>query len=74
MPDPKIKKFKKVLQMDPNDETLWFGLGRDEACRGGLFFDVIVTETPTRPFLEGRGLPETCGSIHEYDVHPERAP
>ena len=27
MPDPKIDKFKKVLQMDPNDETLWFGLG-----------------------------------------------
>ena len=51
MPDPKIKKFKKILQMDPNDETLWFGLGRDEACRGGLFFDVIVTETPTRPLL-----------------------
>ncbi len=28
MPDPKIEKFKKVLQMDPNDETLWFGLGK----------------------------------------------
>ncbi len=28
MPDPKIDKFKKVLQMDPNDETLWFGLGK----------------------------------------------
>ena len=25
MADPKIDKFKKVLQMDPNDETLWFG-------------------------------------------------
>ncbi len=32
MPDPKIEKFKKVLQMDPNDETLWFGLGK--ACMG----------------------------------------
>jgi len=28
MADPKIEKFKKVLQMDPNDETLWFGLGK----------------------------------------------
>ena len=28
MADPKIDKFKKVLQMDPNDETLWFGLGK----------------------------------------------
>jgi len=28
VPDPKIEKFKKVLQMDPNDETLWFGLGK----------------------------------------------
>ncbi len=28
MPDPKIEKFKKVLKMDPNDETLWFGLGK----------------------------------------------
>ena len=28
MPDPKIEKFKKILQMDPNDETLWFGLGK----------------------------------------------
>ena len=28
MPNPKIDKFKKVLQLDPNDETLWFGLGK----------------------------------------------
>ena len=28
MPDPKIEKFRKVLKMDPNDETLWFGLGK----------------------------------------------
>ncbi len=28
MPDPKIEKFKKVLHVDPNDETLWFGLGK----------------------------------------------
>lgn len=28
MADPKIEKFKKVLQIDPNDETLWFGLGK----------------------------------------------
>ena len=28
MPDPKIEKFKKVLKMDPADETLWFGLGK----------------------------------------------
>ncbi len=28
MADPKIEKFKKVLQMDPHDETLWFGLGK----------------------------------------------
>ena len=28
MPDPKIEKFIKVLKMDPNDETLWFGLGK----------------------------------------------
>lgn len=28
MPDPKIERFKKVIQMDPNDETLWFGLGK----------------------------------------------
>lgn len=28
MADPKIDKFRKVLQIDPNDETLWFGLGK----------------------------------------------
>ena len=28
MANPKIEQFKKVLQMDPNDETLWFGLGK----------------------------------------------
>lgn len=28
MPDPKIEQFKKVLKMDPKDETLWFGLGK----------------------------------------------
>ena len=28
MPNPKIDKFKKVLQLDPNDETLWFALGK----------------------------------------------
>ena len=28
MPDPKIEKFKKVLDRDPNDDTLWFGLGK----------------------------------------------
>ncbi|GJL53577.1 MAG: hypothetical protein NPIRA02_07090 [Nitrospirales bacterium] len=28
MPNPKIEQFKKVLQMDPKDETLWFGLGK----------------------------------------------
>ena len=28
MTNPKIEQFKKVLQMDPNDETLWFGLGK----------------------------------------------
>ena len=28
MPDPKIEQFKKVLKLDPNDETLWFGLGK----------------------------------------------
>ncbi|RMH33488.1 MAG: hypothetical protein D6690_11975 [Nitrospirae bacterium] len=27
MSNPKIEQFKKVLQLDPNDETLWFGLG-----------------------------------------------
>ena len=28
MPNPKIEQFKTVLKMDPNDETLWFGLGK----------------------------------------------
>lgn len=28
MANPKIEQFKKVLQMDPQDETLWFGLGK----------------------------------------------
>ena len=28
MPNPKIEQFKKVLKMDPQDETLWFGLGK----------------------------------------------
>ena len=28
MADPKIDKFKKVLKMDPNAETLWFGFGK----------------------------------------------
>ena len=28
MPNPKIEQFKKVLTMDPKDETLWFGLGK----------------------------------------------
>ena len=28
MPTPKIEQFKKVLKVDPNDETLWFGLGK----------------------------------------------
>ena len=28
MANPKIEQFKKVLQMDPKDETLWFGLGK----------------------------------------------
>lgn len=28
MPDPKIDQFKKILKIDPNDETLWFGLGK----------------------------------------------
>ncbi|MDH5564990.1 MAG: tetratricopeptide repeat protein [Nitrospirota bacterium] len=28
MPNPKIEQFKKILQMDPKDETLWFGLGK----------------------------------------------
>ena len=28
MPNPKIAQFQKVLKMDPQDETLWFGLGK----------------------------------------------
>ena len=28
MANPKIEQFKKVLQMDPKDETMWFGLGK----------------------------------------------
>lgn len=28
MPNPKIEQFQKVLQLDPHDETLWFGLGK----------------------------------------------
>jgi len=28
MPNPKIEQFKKVLKMDPKDETLWVGLGK----------------------------------------------
>ena len=28
MPDPKIEQFKKILKIDPKDETLWFGLGK----------------------------------------------
>jgi tetratricopeptide (TPR) repeat protein len=28
MSNPKIEQFKKVLQLDPKDETLWFGLGK----------------------------------------------
>ena len=28
MPNPKIEQFKKILQLDPKDETLWFGLGK----------------------------------------------
>jgi len=28
MANPKIEQFKKVLQLDPNDDTLWFGLGK----------------------------------------------
>jgi len=28
MANPKIDQFKKILQLDPNDETLWFGLGK----------------------------------------------
>ena len=28
MANPKIEQFKKVLAIDPNDEVMWFGLGR----------------------------------------------
>jgi predicted Zn-dependent protease len=28
MANPKIEQFKKILQIDPKDETLWFGLGK----------------------------------------------
>ena len=28
MANPKIEQFKKVLKMDPQDETMWFGLGK----------------------------------------------
>lgn len=28
MANPKIEQFKNILQLDPNDETLWFGLGK----------------------------------------------
>lgn len=28
MANPKIEQFKKVLKLDPEDETLWFGLGK----------------------------------------------
>jgi predicted Zn-dependent protease len=28
MSNPKIEQFKKILQLDPKDETLWFGLGK----------------------------------------------
>ncbi|MEX2493835.1 MAG: tetratricopeptide repeat protein [Nitrospirales bacterium] len=28
MANPKIAQFKKLLQLDPKDETLWFGLGK----------------------------------------------
>ena len=28
MANPKIEQFKKVLQLDPQDETLWFGLSK----------------------------------------------
>lgn len=28
MANPKIEQFKKVLHLDPNDETVWFGLGK----------------------------------------------
>lgn len=28
MANPKIEQFKKILQLDQKDETLWFGLGK----------------------------------------------
>jgi len=28
MANPKIEQFTKILQRDPKDETLWFGLGK----------------------------------------------
>jgi uncharacterized protein HemY len=28
MANPKIEQFKKIIQLDPKDETLWFGLGK----------------------------------------------
>lgn len=28
MPNPRIEPLKKVLDMDPNDDTAWFGLGK----------------------------------------------
>ncbi len=28
MANPKIEQFKKILRMDPKDETMWFGLGK----------------------------------------------
>lgn len=28
MANPKIEQFKKILQIDPKDETMWFGLGK----------------------------------------------
>ena len=28
MANPKIEQFKKVLKIDANDETVWFGLGK----------------------------------------------
>lgn len=28
MANPKIEQFKKILKMDPKDETMWFGLGK----------------------------------------------
>ncbi|NKB80460.1 MAG: hypothetical protein GKS05_00900 [Nitrospirales bacterium] len=28
MPNPRIEAFKKVLAVDPRDDTAWFGLGK----------------------------------------------